>query len=188
MGRSGGTGRTSGPTTRRSTSIAWPRSAATCFATARVRQAVRGARRRDSRGKSARRFARRRRRTATTRPPRRSASRRARPRRSRRQQREWGEYFGGRNAGPGLPPRYIRNRAELDALAAYFAWATWATVANRPGKDYSYTNNWPYEPLVGNGPTASTYLWSALSLDHAPRRSRARPLRVRQVRLPRVER
>ncbi len=80
------------------------------------------------------------------------------------QQREWGEYFGGANAAPGLPPRYIANRAELDALAAYFAWATWATVANRPGKDYSYTNNWPYEPLVGNGPTASTYLWSALSL------------------------
>jgi len=80
------------------------------------------------------------------------------------QQREWGEYFGGARAAPGLPPRYIRNPAELDALAAYFGWATWATVANRPGKDYSYTNNWPYEPLVGNRPTASTYLWSALSL------------------------
>lgn len=80
------------------------------------------------------------------------------------QQREWGEYFGGATAAPGLPPRYIGSRAELDALAAYFAWATWATVANRPGKGYSYTNNWPYEPLVGNVPTASTYLWSALSL------------------------
>jgi nitric oxide reductase subunit B len=80
------------------------------------------------------------------------------------QQREWGEYFGGATGAPGLPPRYIANRTELDALAAYFAWATWATVANRPGKDYSYTNNWPYEPLVGNVPTASTYLWSALSL------------------------
>ncbi len=80
------------------------------------------------------------------------------------QQQEWGEYFGSASAAPGLPPRYIGKRTELDALAAYFAWATWATVANRPGKDYSYTNNWPYEPLVGNGPTASTYLWSALSL------------------------
>src|SRR4029453_9609224 len=34
----------------------------------------------------------------------------------------------------------------------------------RPGKDYSYTNNWPYEPWAGNVPTASTYLWSGLSL------------------------
>ncbi len=49
-------------------------------------------------------------------------------------------------------------------MTAYFAWAAWATVANRPGKDYSYTNNWPYEPLVGNRPSSSTYLWSALSL------------------------
>jgi len=80
------------------------------------------------------------------------------------QKQEWGEYFGSATAAPGLPPHYISDRTELDALAAYFAWATWATVANRPGKDYSYTNNWPYEPMVGNGPTASTYLWSALSL------------------------
>jgi nitric oxide reductase subunit B len=80
------------------------------------------------------------------------------------QQQEWGDYFGGEAAAPGLPPRYIGNRSELDALATYFAWATWATVANRPGKDYSYTNNWPYEPLVGNVPSASTYFWSALSL------------------------
>ena len=77
---------------------------------------------------------------------------------------EWGEYFGGSTAAAGLPAHYISDRADLDALTAYFAWATWATVANRPGKDYSYTNNWPYEPMVGNLPTASAYLWSALSL------------------------
>ena len=82
----------------------------------------------------------------------------------RLQQREWGEYFGGATPAPGLPARFIKDPAELDALVAYFAWATWATVADRPGKDYSYTNNWPYEPLVGNRPTSSTYLWSAMSL------------------------
>ena len=37
-------------------------------------------------------------------------------------------------------------------------------MAPRPGTDYSYTNNRPYGPLVDNVPTASTYLWSALSL------------------------
>ena len=82
----------------------------------------------------------------------------------RAQQGEWGEYFRGKTPAPGLPAGYIRDSAELEDLVAYFAWATWATVANRPGKDYSYTNNWPYEPLVGNRPTSSTYLWSALSL------------------------
>ena len=29
---------------------------------------------------------------------------------------------------------------------------------------YSYTNNWPPEPLVGNHPTADTIVWSVLSL------------------------
>ncbi|MFN7988900.1 MAG: cbb3-type cytochrome c oxidase subunit I [Thermoanaerobaculia bacterium] len=80
------------------------------------------------------------------------------------QQAEWTRYFSGEVAAPGLPPRYIRDPGELRALTSYFAWAAWATVANRPGKDYSYTNNWPFEPAVGNRPSASTYLWSALSL------------------------
>jgi nitric oxide reductase subunit B len=80
------------------------------------------------------------------------------------QQAEWAEYFSGTHAAPGLPPKYIREPGETKALTSYFAWAAWATVANRPGKDYSYTNNWPYEPAVGNRPSASTYLWSALSL------------------------
>ena len=77
---------------------------------------------------------------------------------------EWKTYFAGAQPAPGLPSNYIHDEGELRRLNAYFAWATWATVAQRPGADYSYTNNWPFEPLVGNGPTASTYLWSALSL------------------------
>lgn len=77
---------------------------------------------------------------------------------------EWKAYFAGAQPAPGLPAKFIHDEVELNRLTAYFAWATWATVAPRPGTDYSYTNNWPYEPLVGNLPTASTYLWSALSL------------------------
>src|SRR5262245_55741745 len=77
---------------------------------------------------------------------------------------EWDEYFRGGDPAPGLPSAFIKDRGELRDLNAYFAWAAWATVANRPGKDYSYTNNWPYEPMAGNQPSASTYLWSGLSL------------------------
>ena len=77
---------------------------------------------------------------------------------------EWAAYFSGPTPAPGLPAGYIRDPRDLADLSSYFAWAAWATVANRPGKDYSYTNNWPYEPAVGNRPSASTYLWSALSL------------------------
>ncbi len=82
----------------------------------------------------------------------------------RAQAAEWKTYFAGEKAAPGLPAKFIRDEDELRRLNDYFAWATWATVALRPGTDHSYTNNWPYEPLVGNQPTSSTYLWSALSL------------------------
>ncbi|HKQ98552.1 MAG TPA: cbb3-type cytochrome c oxidase subunit I [Candidatus Polarisedimenticolia bacterium] len=77
---------------------------------------------------------------------------------------EWENYFRGPQPAPGAAPNMIKSADEVADLTRYFAWAAWATVANRPGKDYSYTNNWPYEPLVGNHPTSSTYLWSALSL------------------------
>jgi nitric oxide reductase subunit B len=37
-------------------------------------------------------------------------------------------------------------------------------VARRPGKLYSYTNNFPYDPSAGNTPSSEAVLWSALSL------------------------
>lgn len=76
----------------------------------------------------------------------------------------WGSYFAGKDLAPGLPPRSIDDPREIRLLNAYFSWATWATVANRPGKEYSYTNNWPYDPDAGNRPSTEAYVWTALSL------------------------
>ncbi|HEX5054462.1 MAG TPA: nitric-oxide reductase large subunit [Planctomycetota bacterium] len=80
------------------------------------------------------------------------------------QKKEWRTYFGSDFTPPGLPPRYIDDATKTDALTAYFAWAAWATTANRPGEDFSYTNNWPYDPAAGNLPTTAAYFWSAMSL------------------------
>lgn len=56
--------------------------------------------------------------------------------------------------------------AERDrrALAAFVWWTAWAATTERPGREITYTNNWPSEPLVGNRPPASTFLWSAFSV------------------------
>ncbi len=78
------------------------------------------------------------------------------------QQTEWASYFA--KGAPGLPAGFVQDPGELKALTSYFAWASWATRADRPGRTYSYTNNWPYEPLAGNGPTPQALLWSAVSL------------------------
>ena len=48
--------------------------------------------------------------------------------------------------------------------ANYFTWATWATVTLRPGKNYTYTNNFPYDPEAGNTASVQAYIWSGLSL------------------------
>ncbi len=37
-------------------------------------------------------------------------------------------------------------------------------MTERPGSQVTYTNNWPGEPLIGNGPTPTMYLWSAFSV------------------------
>ncbi len=49
-------------------------------------------------------------------------------------------------------------------MAGFFWWTSWAAVTERPGSELTYTNNWPSEPLVGNRPPATTFLWSAFSV------------------------
>ena len=50
------------------------------------------------------------------------------------------------------------------ALSAFFWWTAWAATTERPGREITYTNNWPSEPLVDNKPPASTFIWSAFSV------------------------
>ena len=49
-------------------------------------------------------------------------------------------------------------------MTAFFWWTAWAAATERPGKSITYTNNWPSEPLIGNRPPPSTFLWSAFSV------------------------
>ena len=82
----------------------------------------------------------------------------------RRQITKWQNHFSRESRNGGLPPKYLTNHQELEHLTAFFAWTAWAAVANRPGKPYSYTSNFPYDPLAGNTPPGAAILWSALSL------------------------
>lgn len=78
--------------------------------------------------------------------------------------------FGGDPSLRGLREDYalhepaVRDRTQLRALTGFFFWTSWACVTERPGKTYSYTNNWPHEPLVGNRPTGANVIWSLLSV------------------------
>ena len=76
----------------------------------------------------------------------------------------WTGYFRQPSRNGGLKADLITDPSELRQFTAFVVWAAWASVAARPGKDYSYTNNFPYDPSVGNLPTPDALLWSALSL------------------------
>ncbi|MBK8501857.1 MAG: cbb3-type cytochrome c oxidase subunit I [Saprospiraceae bacterium] len=62
------------------------------------------------------------------------------------------------------PPNYLTNPVELAALSDFFYWSAWVCVTERPGTDYSYTHNWPYDAQAGNTATSPVILWSVLGL------------------------
>ena len=76
-----------------------------------------------------------------------------------------------RIAGSLLHPDYARGWTQahsLDAATAaqtadFLIYSSITTVARRPGGVASWTQNWPYEPLVGNTPTTSTFIWTWVS-------------------------
>ncbi|NOY48000.1 MAG: nitric-oxide reductase [Chlorobi bacterium] len=62
------------------------------------------------------------------------------------------------------PPGYISDRQEVANLSDFFFWGAWVCGVNRPGSDFSYTHNWPYDPDAGNTPTSPVILWSVIGL------------------------
>jgi nitric oxide reductase subunit B len=76
----------------------------------------------------------------------------------------YSRFFSEPTSKNGLRPDAITDRDELADLTAFFGWTAWASAAERPGHNYSYTNNWPPEPRVDNEPTANVIVWSVLSL------------------------
>jgi nitric oxide reductase subunit B len=76
----------------------------------------------------------------------------------------YSRFFSDPTSEHGLRPNAITDPTQLRQLTAFFAWTAWAASTNRPGHNYSYTNNWPPEPRVDNRPTANVIVWSVLSL------------------------
>ena len=56
----------------------------------------------------------------------------------------------------------VRDTERMRHMNSFFFWSTWATAANRPGSDITYTNNWPNEQLIDNKPTGEMVVWSTL--------------------------
>ena len=63
----------------------------------------------------------------------------------------------------GWTPAYSLSPALALQTADFLVYSSLTTVARRPGLSWSWTENWPYEPLVGNSPTTNTFRWTWMS-------------------------
>ncbi|MBE8168477.1 MAG: nitric-oxide reductase large subunit [Shewanella sp.] len=58
----------------------------------------------------------------------------------------------------------VPDLARREQLNAFLFWGAWAAITERPNEDYTYTNNWPFDPQLGNTPTSDNVVWSILSI------------------------
>ena len=76
----------------------------------------------------------------------------------------YSDVFSNGKTDYAIPVGAVTDESRLRHLAAFFFWTAWATSADRPNETISYTNNWPYEPLVGNRPTGEAVVWTGVSI------------------------
>ncbi len=76
----------------------------------------------------------------------------------------YSDVFAKGKAEYAIPAGAVSDPDRLKKLSAFFFWTSWAASTHRVNEDVTYTNNWPYEPLVGNRPTGDTVVWTGVSI------------------------
>jgi nitric oxide reductase subunit B len=72
--------------------------------------------------------------------------------------------FGEGSDAMSIPAGFVADPSDARALTAFFFWTAWAAGTDRPGETYSYTANFPFDPLVGNVALPSALVWSIASV------------------------
>jgi len=63
-----------------------------------------------------------------------------------------------------IPSGTVSSPERMRQFGGFIFWTAWSASASRVGDHVSYTNNWPYEPLVGNHPTGDSVMWTGVSI------------------------
>ncbi|WP_205727988.1 hypothetical protein [Flammeovirga pectinis] len=72
--------------------------------------------------------------------------------------------FKNGNAKYAMQKGVLTDKSKLFQLNAFLFWTSWAASTDRPDQDYTYTSNWPHEPLIGNTLTNDSMIWSGFSV------------------------
>lgn len=78
-------------------------------------------------------------------------------------QNEYRVSFKTANPSSGWTPAYSLTDEQAVQTADFLIYSALTTVARRPNTTWSWTENWPFEPLVGNTPTTNTFRWTWIS-------------------------
>ena len=76
----------------------------------------------------------------------------------------YSDVFSNGKTDYAIPSGAVTDSKRLKQLSAFFFWSSWAASTNRPDDHISYTNNWPYEPLVANRATGEAVVWTGVSI------------------------
>lgn len=76
----------------------------------------------------------------------------------------YADIFSNGHEKYAIPEGALVDEYKLEKLNAFLFWTSWAASTNRPEKDYTYTSNWPHEPLIGNTITPDSQIWSGFSI------------------------
>ncbi len=76
----------------------------------------------------------------------------------------WDREFAEGDSRYGFLKDTVPSAEERKDVADFFFWTAWAAGTNRPGKNYSYTNNWPADHSVGNTASTEALVWSLGSI------------------------
>ncbi len=75
----------------------------------------------------------------------------------------YAQVFSEGNEQYAIPAGALTDPEHLQQMSDFFWWSAWAAETDAPGKDATYTQNWPHEPLIDNVPTPTNILWSIIS-------------------------
>ena len=74
------------------------------------------------------------------------------------------QVFIGGNKNYAIPAGSVSSPERMRQFAGFIFWTAWSASTTRPDDSVTYTQNWPFEPLVGNRPTGDSVLWTGVSI------------------------
>lgn len=82
----------------------------------------------------------------------------------KRNSKHYSDIFANGHEKYAIQKGALTDTIKLSQLNAFLFWTSWAASTNRPNQDYTYTSNWPHEPLVNNTITPDSQIWSGFSI------------------------